>query len=287
VQYRETQGLESARFLSYFPHLICLHGGVASGFHHVPTEPGAPPPLKLYKVSIRHTKPTIIQAKPEGASLADGNVFILDKGTEVWQFDRKSSVGKERFKAAEFVRNLVEENITLYKRCRSTVYGPCRRPFFKSPYILYLISYILYIILLGPTDEGGQSAGVFASQFGLKDWPPRATRPEGTDLPPTLLRLSDATGTLTFEAVFPVAYDSLSSADAFLLDHSHAEHPSVYIWIGKAASLNERRLALQYAQQYLYNKQEAGEHGHVQVAANIVKMNEGAENDAFLQALKN
>jgi len=128
---------------------------------------------------------------------------------------------------------------------------------------------------------------VFVSQLGLKDWPPRATQPEGTDLPPTLLRLSDATGTLTFEAVFPVAYDSLSSVDAFLLDHSRAEHPSVYIWIGKAASLNERRLALQYAQQYLYNKQEAGEHGHVQVAANIVKMNEGAENDAFLQALKN
>jgi gelsolin len=124
VQYRETQGFESARFLAYFPHLICLHGGAASGFHHVPTE-SALPPLKLYRIGLRGpSKLTIIQVKAEPQGLAEGNVFVLDKGTEVWQFDKKSSVGKERFKAAEFVRSLVDENITLYKHCRSTVYGP-------------------------------------------------------------------------------------------------------------------------------------------------------------------
>ena len=134
VQYRETQGFESPRFLSYFPHLICLHGGIASGFHHVPTELAAPP-LKLYKIRLRsHSKLTISQAIVEPSSLAEGNVFILDKGTEVWQFDRKSSVGKERFKAAEFVRHLVDENIDLYKKCRSTVYGEYLCHLFLSPF---------------------------------------------------------------------------------------------------------------------------------------------------------
>jgi gelsolin len=123
VQYRETQGFESARFLSYFPHLICLHGGVASGFHHVPADPSSYP-LKLFKIVLRgSSKLTIMQVKAEPSSLAEGNVFVLDKGTDVWQFDRKSSVGKERFKAAEFVRSLVDANIAMYKHCHSTVYG--------------------------------------------------------------------------------------------------------------------------------------------------------------------
>lgn len=117
-------------------------------------------------------------------------------------------------------------------------------------------------------------------------WPPREAPNENTDLPPTLFRLSDSTGVVTFEAIYPVTYSSLSSSDAFLLDHSRSEHPTVYVWLGKEASLNERRLALQYAQRYLHDKQQKGEHGHVHVGANIMKMNEGNESDAFLQALE-
>ena len=45
----------------------------------------------------------------EGASLVPGDVYVLDKGTQVWQFNSKGSVGKERFKAAEFVQTLVNE----------------------------------------------------------------------------------------------------------------------------------------------------------------------------------
>jgi gelsolin len=136
-------------------------------------------------------------------------------------------------------------------------------------------------------DEGGQSAGNFLAEFGLDTWPPHETRPQNVNVPPTLFRLSDSTGVVTFEAVFPAAFSSLSSSDAFLLDHAQSAHPTVYIWIGKDASLNERRLALQYAQKYLHDKQEKGEHGHVQVASNIVKMNEGHETDSFLQAINN
>jgi gelsolin len=128
---------------------------------------------------------------------------------------------------------------------------------------------------------------MFLFQFGLETWPPRETRNENANLPPTLFRLSDSTGAVIFEPTYPVAYSSLSSSDAFLLDHSHSAHLTVYIWLGKAASLNEQRLALQYAQHFLYDKRDKGEHGHVQVAANIVKMNEGNESDEFLQALNN
>ena len=40
---------------------------------------------------------------------AEGDVLVLDKGAQIWQFNRKGSAGKERFRAAEFIRSIVEE----------------------------------------------------------------------------------------------------------------------------------------------------------------------------------
>ena len=91
----------------------------------------------------------------------------------------------------------------------------------------------------------------------------------------------------TFEKVEPATRTSLSSQDVFLVDHSYeATHPVIFIWIGTAASLNERRLSLQYAQHYLYDKQrKAPESTIVHVTSPIIKMREGEETPEFLAAL--
>lgn len=39
-------------------------------------------------------------------------VLVLDKGSQIWQFNRRNSAGRERFKAAEYVRSIVEERQT-------------------------------------------------------------------------------------------------------------------------------------------------------------------------------
>jgi gelsolin len=39
---------------------------------------------------------------------AEGDVLVLDKGSHVWQFNRQGSAGKERFKASEFTRSIIE-----------------------------------------------------------------------------------------------------------------------------------------------------------------------------------
>ena len=58
-----------------------------------------------------------------------------------------------------------------------------------------------------------------------------------------LFRLSDSSGELIFEAVFPATEDSLSPDDAFILDDSaNASAPAIYVWIGSRASLNERQI---------------------------------------------
>jgi len=45
----------------------------------------------------------------ESTSLQEGQVFVLDKGPEIFQLNTKKSVGKEKFKAAEFVQSLVND----------------------------------------------------------------------------------------------------------------------------------------------------------------------------------
>lgn len=142
--------------------------------------------------------------------------------------------------------------------------------------------------MLGSPDEGGSGAGVFLSEFGegvtLHVHEGETSLP---DVPPILLRISDATGSAVFEVVEPPARSSLHTSDAFLLDSStNAVRPAIYIWLGKEASLGEKRLAVQYAQQYLYKKQGQGQEDRpVQVAIPVVRMNEGNETEDFLEAI--
>jgi gelsolin len=99
-----------------------------------------------------------------------------------------------------------------------------------------------------------------------------------------LFRLSDSTGQVTFEPVQGFSRSSLASEDAFLLDAtSYPNPPTIYVWIGGNASLNERRLVLQYAQRYLHTKRRGDE--RVKVAVGIVKMREGHESEDFLEAM--
>ncbi|RDB14690.1 Severin [Hypsizygus marmoreus] len=252
VQYREVQNHESQRFLSYFPQFLFLRGGVASGFHHV----SARPPLnvhRLYRITFSRvsgkTNLLVREVKVEAASLVEGDVYVLDKGEEILQFNTKQSVGQEKFRAAEFVHSLASER---EGKCEVIVH-----------------------------DEGGPGAGAFLAEFG-----------DGTTLAPseppslsptqqhTLHRISDATGSAKFETIAgPLSRSLLHTSDAFLLD----SRSTIYVWLGAGASLNEGRLAIQYAQQYLYDNYDAAMER--EVAIPVVRMNEGNESEDFLKAI--
>jgi gelsolin len=104
VQHREVQGFESHLFLSYFPNFISLRGGVATGFHHVTSKP-PPKEHRLYRVTGTTTSKNLVVR--EVKSLEAGDAYVLDKGSEVWQFNTAGSSGKEKFKASEFARSLL------------------------------------------------------------------------------------------------------------------------------------------------------------------------------------
>lgn len=125
LQYREIQNNESSRFLSHFSQFICLDGGVSTGFHHV-TQPPELDFQKLYCINLTRASTTgksnlVVREVPaEASSLIQGDVYVLDKGSRILQLNTRNSAGQERFKAAEFVRNLADNR---KHKCEVVVYG--------------------------------------------------------------------------------------------------------------------------------------------------------------------
>ncbi|XP_078170694.1 villin-5-like [Carex rostrata] len=102
VQYREVQGDESEKFLSYFkPCIIPQPGGTASGFKH--TEINAHELVtRLYQC-----KGVRVQEVPvEKSSLNHGDIFILDTQSKIYQFNGSDSSIRERGKAMEVVQHI-------------------------------------------------------------------------------------------------------------------------------------------------------------------------------------
>lgn len=91
-----------------------------------------------------------------------------------------------------------------------------------------------------------------------------------------MFRLSDATGTLQFTEVASgrVTRALLDSSDVFIYDNGL----EVYVWIGKAATAQEKAKGLQYAQEYL------GKFGRPAWLP-ISKVVEGGESEVFLKSL--
>ncbi|WZZ39051.1 hypothetical protein YC2023_035310 [Brassica napus] len=101
VQYREVQGQETEKFLSYFkPCIIPQEGGVASGFNHVKPEEHQ---TRLYICKGKH----VVRVKEvtfARSTLNHDDVFILDTESKIFQFSGSSSSIQERAKALEVVQ---------------------------------------------------------------------------------------------------------------------------------------------------------------------------------------
>ncbi|KAL9260619.1 Villin-4-like protein [Drosera capensis] len=98
VQYREVQGHETEKFLSYFkPCIIPQEGGVASGFHH--------PEAEEFKIRLFVCRGKHVVHVPFGrSSLSHDDIFILDTKSKIFQFNGSNSSIQERAKALEVVQ---------------------------------------------------------------------------------------------------------------------------------------------------------------------------------------
>ncbi|KAL2572247.1 hypothetical protein AAZV13_17G056200 [Glycine max] len=101
VQYREVQGHETEKFLSYFkPCIIPQEGGAASGFKHVEAEEHK---TRLFVCKGKH----VVHVKEitfARSSLNHDDIFILDTKSKIFQFNGSNSSIQERAKALEVVQ---------------------------------------------------------------------------------------------------------------------------------------------------------------------------------------
>ncbi|XP_056847544.1 villin-5-like [Raphanus sativus] len=101
VQYREVQGHETEKFLSYFkPCIIPQEGGVASGFNHVKPEKHQ---TRLYISKGKHVV-RVREVPFARSTLNHDDVFILDTESKIFQFSGSNSSIQERAKALEVVQ---------------------------------------------------------------------------------------------------------------------------------------------------------------------------------------
>jgi len=249
IQHREVQGYESDLFLSYFKNQIkIMTGGVESGFKHVKPEEYEP---RLLHLKGRR-KIRVTQVPLERASLNSGDVFILDGGLKIWQWNGRKAGPQEKQKGAQVGQATAGE-----RKGRAKVFvleeGDKDADFWKH--------------------LGGEGAVKSAEEGGDDN----EAEKEGTTTK-VLFHLSDATGTMVFKEVgrgSGCKKSLLNSDDVFILD-TGAE---VLAWIGKGASANEKKNALGFAQDYLTkNKRPA----HLPIS----RILEGSENAIFKNALE-
>ncbi|KAL7193896.1 hypothetical protein ACSBR2_025520 [Camellia fascicularis] len=101
VQYREMQGHETEKFLSYFkPCIIPQEGGISSGFKHAEAQEHK---TRLYVCKGKH----VVHVKEVSfarSSLNHDDIFILDTKSKIFQFNGSNSSIQERAKALEVVQ---------------------------------------------------------------------------------------------------------------------------------------------------------------------------------------
>lgn len=220
VQHREVMDHESSEFVSLFPQIRIMEGGVDSGFTHVSAKTYQPRLLQLK--GKRHIRLREVECKL--TSVNQGDVFVLDLGLTLIQFNGAKSSPLERSKAATICTAIHDER---EGRTAKVVFegGDAARP-------------PQWDAVLGAGPIAGPEAGGDDAAFEVQS------------TSKLLLRVSDASGTLTMDKVAEgaaVKKDKLDSNDVFILDLGN----EVFAWVGSKSSAGERKTAMRYAEMYL------------------------------------
>lgn len=229
VQHREVQEHETPEFISLFKGGISYReGGIASGFKKVDRD--------AFTTRLLHVKGkrniSVSQVELSPSSLNKGDVFILDAGREIYQWNGPEASRLEKQKAMEATRKIRDEDRG----------GKAK----------------VHII------DDGDDDSEFWTAFGepkpasiadaTDDAKAEAERKKNTKL----YKLSDASGTLEKTEVEKRATkpgaaaafhrDMLDTNDVFILDCGGS---GIFAWVGKGASPQEKKSAMKFATEFI------------------------------------
>uniref|UniRef100_A0A8C0INV0 Advillin n=1 Tax=Chelonoidis abingdonii TaxID=106734 RepID=A0A8C0INV0_CHEAB len=252
VQHREVQGHESDLFKGYFKQgIIYKKGGVASGMTHVETNVYDVRRL-LHVKGRRNVTATEVEMSWDSFNL--GDVFLLDLGKVIIQWNGPESNTRERLKA-----------MLLAKDIRDRERGGRAE-----------------IRVVDGDREGASPELTTVLQSVLGDRP-RKIKPSTPDevvdqqqkATVLLYRVSDSGGKMQVleEATRPLVQELLNHDDCYILDHAGTK---IYVWKGKGATKAERQTAMAKALEFINMK------GYP-CGTNVETVNDGAESAMFKQ----
>jgi len=224
VEHREVQGFESKLFLSYFKQLIIMEGGIDSGFNVVKPVEYKP---QLFHIKYYEKTLTCTSVPVTRDSLNTGDVFVLDKGLDIYQWNGSKANGVEKYKAMEFTSNLKSERFGRPKVVVFDQNDPDATPFWEG------------VGGKGPIKDEPE-------EINLRDIPEE----KGDKV---LYRLSDATGKMIFKEEArneAIKYDMLDPDDVFIVDAQN----EIFVWIGNGSTVAEKTNAFKYALDYVIDQ---------------------------------
>ncbi|XP_041379050.1 gelsolin-like protein 1 [Gigantopelta aegis] len=213
IQHREVMGYESDLFKSYFSSITLLEGGADTGFRHVePTKYKH----RLFHFHRDNKHNVVVRERPLSKHcLNSSSVFVLDLGLEIYQWNGQTCNKDEKFKAGHYLSSL--------KGSRG-----------GKPEI--------------DTLEEWDTPETHKFFTFLSPDPPEDI--DGDDeiddsFKPSLFRLSNESGSLKFNLVSEgsIPKASLDPKDVFIADTGK----QCFVWIGSAASNEEKKNAMSYA----------------------------------------
>ncbi|XP_014750951.1 villin-4 isoform X2 [Brachypodium distachyon] len=243
VQYREVQGNETEKLLSYFrPCIMPQPGGVASGFNHVEVNEQEHV-TRLYVCRGKH----VVHVKEvpfSRSSLNHEDIFILDTKSKIFQFNGSNSCIQERAKALEVVQYIKD---TFHE-------GKCEVAAVEDGKLM-----------------ADAEAGEFWAQFGGFAPLPRKTTSEetGKDSEIAVKLLCFNQGKLELITSEPLVHDLLETNKCYLLDCG----AEMYVWLGRSTSLQVRKGASESAEKMLVADSRTQSH--------VMKVIEGYETVMF------
>lgn len=243
VQYREVQGNETEKLLSYFrPCIMPQPGGVASGFNHVEVNEQEHV-TRLYVCRGKYV--VHVKEVPFARStLNHDDIFILDTKSKIFQFNGSNSCIQERAKALEVVQYIKD---TFHE-------GKCEVAAVEDGKLM-----------------ADAEAGEFWALFGGFAPLPRKTSSEETaeDMEAAVKLLCFNQGKLEPIGFESLAHDLLETNKCYLLDFG----AEMYVWMGRSTSLQQRKGASEAAEKLLIDDSRTKSH--------VMKVIEGYETTMF------
>ncbi|XP_065848696.1 villin-4 [Euphorbia lathyris] len=241
VQYREVQGHETEKFLSYFkPCIIPQEGGVASGFKKVEAEEYQ---TRLFVCKGKH----VVHVKEvpfARSSLNHDDIFILDTSSKIFQFNGSNSSIQERAKALEVVQYIKD---TYHD-------GKCEIAAIEDGKLM-------------ADAESGEFWGHFG---GFAPLPRKTTTDENNIVSSNFTKLLRVEkGQAEHVEADSLSRDLLDTNKCYILDCGL----EVFVWMGRSTSLDDRKSASGVAEELVHKAERPKSH--------IIRVIEGFETVMF------